>query len=215
MSFGIEIKNNDGDIVIDGKYQNHVIAESGSIIGTGLKTVSFGSSYAPARQPLLFARNTAGYVGLLGWTFSGGNINGFDCAVKDGGPTDWKLAVTPGGPSSETQGLRVFDAAGAVVFDSGLNYLKLIDALLLDYTGLPSGNVSHASGATPFYCLTSAYSRAMRQNTAETSLDLIAAFKAVNGTTVARTWFGFRQVGGVVNWGPHPVSATLLVMDAG
>lgn len=218
MTFGFKLYNDSGDLVIDHDFQNHVIAESGSASpgGNGIFSVSFAGSYAPSRQPLLFARCSDTHVGFVGWTFSAGNIVGFEYVVKGSGTVNWKLTVTPTGPSSDAYGLRVFDVGGAIVFDSGLDYLSLVDAITVNYSGFATGNQSHASATTPYYCLNSTYGRGMAQITDVSSVDLFPAYKAINGTTVNLDWAAPRSIGTIAaNWGPVPSSVTLLVADAG
>lgn len=217
MSFGLEFKNSSGDVVIDGDYQNHVIAESGS----ASSSVTFSGSYDIGRQPLLFVRCTTDHIAFARWAMSGSNVTGFQCAGKIGGASfDWKLAVTPSAPSGESHGLRVFDSGGKVVFDSGLDYLNLVDAIgVATVTGggaLKTGQSAHASAGTPFYCISSGLSFAAGQTSgAPTSGMFILGYKAVDGTHVDQDWALLQNVPGLFGVAPRPSAPTLLVVDGG
>ena len=224
MAFGLLIHNDNGDIVVDGDYQNHIIAETGSatppgtagvVVNVADTTVNFSSTYAPSRQPLLFGRHTASYIGFQRWTYDGsGNINGFRYANREGGGTfNWKLAVTPNAASGDTWGMRVFGATGNVVFDSGLDYLKINDIITVTYTSFATGNQTHASTTTPFYCLSAAAAWGIIVLGANRSR-AFAAYKAVDAVTAALHWVTPDLFGGGSAAGPAPQSAALLVAES-
>lgn len=217
MSFGLSIQNAAGDYQIDGDFQNHIIAETGSVAGApaGINTVVFAGSYLPSRLPLLFGRS-ASHVGFRNWNFSGSNIVGFDIAVMngEGGNTFfWKLAVTPAADSGDTFGLRVFNAAGALVFDAGHEYLKLIDAIAVSFAGFGTGNKAHASATNPYYCLNSGASRGLTTTIpAAQSGHRVAVWQPVSATAVHLNWATPSTVPADVGInGPFPAAATLLV----
>jgi len=216
VSFGLEFKNSSGDVVIDGEYQNHVIAESGS---ASAGPVTFSGSYDIGRQPLLFARCAADHIAFVRWTMSGSNVTGFQYAAKSGGSSfDWKLCVTPSAPSSESHGLRVYGGAGELVFDSGLDYLNLVDAVAIaTLTGggaLKTGQSAHASVGTPFYCISAGLSFAAQQTSgAPTSGMFVLGYKSVDATHVDQDWALLQNVPGLFGVGPRPLSPALLVMD--
>lgn len=74
----------------------------------------------------------------------------------------WFIACPAMGAGSDVWGMRVRDASGRIVFDTGKRYLKIIDAVRVGVsngcdgvrmpTGYP-GYVSHAGSADPYYCL--------------------------------------------------------------
>lgn len=160
MSFGLLAHNANGDTVIDSIFQNHVVAESGSNVlspvETGLYTFSFTNSYDWSQQPLIFVRSASNYAGMYSWTenLTTHKITGAGLAVSANSTTvNWKLLVTPGAAGSDTEGIRVYDDAGVIVFDSGLEYLPIVDAV--DVVPSSPGNFTHASATTPYYCVTS------------------------------------------------------------
>lgn len=214
MTFGISITNEAGDIVIDGEYQNHVIAEVGSAMPS---VVNFSGSYdINARQPLVFARCTGDHIGQIDWLMSGNNVTGFRCAGVNGGVSfDWKLAVRPSGPSADANGMRVFDGSGKVVFDSGLPYLNVVDALSYNATTFPVQTLTHASAGTPFYCLTTAVSYGVRQVAQNFSGSFVAAYKAIDATHVGQSWAHFgSDIQIVTGVQPRPATPRILVADA-
>lgn len=222
MSFGVQIENFSGEVVIDGEHPNHVYQESGSGSrggDSGDNVVSFGASYGIDRQPLIFARSTSFHVGFQKWTFDGsGNVNGFVWANRGAGSFDWRLFATPGGPSADTWGLRIYGSAGQLVYDSGLDYVNIADVIavpsLAGGVGLNTGNKSHASASEAWYCITSAaawgiFGPPMSRSRA------FSAWKAINGTTVDLNWAFPDLIGGSGNVGPIPSSMPLIVADLG
>jgi len=219
MTFGFQIQNSSGDVVIDADYQNHTVAETGSFTaaspGNVANTITFANSYAPGRQPMLFARCTGDFVGFYAWVFTGSNVTGATVYTRAGGSTvDWKLLATPTGASSDTFGARIYDGSGNLVFDAGLNYLNLVDAVSFTASG-PDQNVTHASATTPFYCISAGKIVAAAQTSgAPTSGFFIGGYKAINGTTVAQGVQIISEINGLTGFPLSPSSPTILVMDA-
>lgn len=217
MAFGFTISNNSGDIVVDSDYANHTIAESGNVASPalGISTITFASTYTFDQQPMIFGRCTGDFIGFIEWTLSGGNVSGFKYAAKAGGSSfDWKLAVTPTAASSDTYGLRIYDGSANLVFDSGLDYITLIDAITITPTSFATGNTTHNSGTTPFYCLSSGYCVGAHQTSAApTSGMFVIAYKAVDATHVGQDWVQIASIGALTGATPRPLFPTLLVMD--
>ena len=225
MSFGLLAHNDSGDIIIDAAFQNHVIVQSGtttisapndvgnaSLVSFGLPS---GSYYNFSLQPLLFVRSTTKYVSFASWHFAGPNgIDGADgfVIIPDSYPVtfDWKLVVVPTAQSAETEGIRVFDANSKAVFDSGLPYLSIVDAITISDPSL--GAFSHAAATTPFYCVTSGYM--FKNDISGAGNSYNSGYKAVSGTGGSSAWcsFGSSQTSSNVTL---PTSAIVLVGDAG
>lgn len=220
MSFGLLVQNSNGGTVIDQDFQNHYIAETGTVStpggGSADNVVTFSGSYAPSRQPLLFGRCTGGHICFQQWTFDGaGNITGFKYGNIEGSLTfNWMLAVTPSGASSDTFGLQVLDAGGNIVFDSGFKYLKIVDVISVNLFAYATGNFTHASATTPYYCWTAAASWA-RIFLGGASSRAYVAWQNVNGSTGHRNYVIPDLFPGSTNVGPIPSTAVLLVADAG
>lgn len=220
MTFGLLVQNNSGDLVVDSDYRNHVIVETGTVASpaAGLNTVSFASTYAIALQSMVFGRCTGDFIGFVRFTYSAGLVSGFQFAAKAGGSSfSWKLSVLSNTASGDAFGARIYDASGDLVFDAGLNYLALIDAIAittLSGSTFVTGNTAHASGTTPFYCLSSGASYGMHQTSgAPTSGYFAICYKAVDATHVGQDWTQIASVGAVSGIAPRPASPTLLVMD--
>lgn len=215
MSFGLLAHNNNGDTLIDSGFQNHVVAESKSGVGVGALgtffAVTFLGGYDPSQQPLLFVRCTSEHIAFYLWIVNPTThkITGaYVVADASTGTFDWKLLVAPGAVSSDTEGIRVFDGSSNVVFDSGLEYLPIVDAVTINPASV--GAFSHASATTPFYCATSGFALWSHSLPAT----YLLGYKAVSGTggdsgwcQEASRWDGTEY--------KAPSSCVLLVGDAG
>lgn len=219
MTYGLVAHNDNGDVLIDGIFQNHVIAESGSVSTThssgsgiyGPETVNFASTYNADQQPLVFVRSTGPYIALryFKYPIDDTTVNGFFYFASAATIAfDWKLVITPSGASADTEGIRVFDDAGTVVFDSGLDYLPIVDAVSITPSTAPS-TFAHVSATTPFYCLTSGYALKVDAGTNAYYL----GYKASTSTAGAFDWCKED----IVPAGTFiiPSSCTVLVGDAG
>ncbi len=164
MGYGIEIKNSSGNVIVDGEYKNFALYASGTAtlpaVG-GVTTVAFT---ATDQIPLIAIRNqsTAQYVSLWGIRKTGSNYDGF-YLIKANAVSydvDWRVYTAHPAVVAQDYGMRVHDAAGAILFDSGRNYFDIFQLnssislstpqLTEDAAGLYS-DISHVSVEDPFY----------------------------------------------------------------
>lgn len=208
MSYGLEIHNDDGDIVIDSVFQNHTKAEFGSSAGN--VTLTFSGTYAFTRNPLFWMRSTAGYAGFVRWVLDGSsNVTGVVVACSGGAAFSWVLTAAPSGVGSDSYGLRVYTAAGDVCFDSGLNYIRIVD--VLTFTGVAIK--THAAATNAFYCVSSGYQARAAQVSGSTSIVYTVGYKNLSTTSVGNFPTPVQTFLGVLNGGPQPSSVSLLVAD--
>lgn len=159
MSYGLQIWGNAGVLQIDSDYRNHIVVQSGSFSmpgGPGFNSATVAFANAWPDPPLIFAR-CAKSIALYGYSIDGsGNFSGFDIVgdTSDAAATvEYYVCALSPAISAETHGLRVYDAAGRLSFDSGLEYMKFAD--LVSYAPDPAGAeviVNH-EGSDAYYCL--------------------------------------------------------------
>ena len=167
MSYGLQIANAYGDIVIDDRYQNHIKVESG--VGSSGVTIMFATAYPFSRQPMLWTRCTTGYVGFQSWVLNGsGDVIGavlvaanysggsYSSLIAGSISYNWILTAHPAAPAGGDFGLRVYTPAGAVCFDSNYDYIRIKD--IIKFTvGNIYNPVSHASVANAYYCVSALF----------------------------------------------------------
>lgn len=168
MSHGLEVQNSGGDLVIDAAFANfEIVAEgSGTHNGTGL-TAYVDVSFPPTAQPpLVFVRSTSYGLACATLIKNGSGLYAsarlYSSAPYNTFAFDWFVAAPAGSSaSSDTWGMRVYDAGGDVVFDSGRRYVQFRDVVEIDLTAIGPGDfdvdgnfaVTHASIADAYYCL--------------------------------------------------------------
>jgi hypothetical protein len=171
MSFGIQVENANGHVVIDGEFRNHVIIASGSgttgsLAGFTLDSrvfkVTLGTPIALTRCPMIWGRigSDNAYMGLVAMEVNGSaELTGFwiGSDVNFGtGPArtvEWRVTAEANAGSGESFGFQVFDAAGGRVFDSGLAYLDIASASTPFALTDSGSTITYASNANPWFCL--------------------------------------------------------------
>lgn len=138
MSYGLKVLNDNLKLQIDATYTNYALHEHGEDISTIYQTydsrpkwyykvVSFSAS---TLQPPLIAikPSSAGYCGLYSYTKSGNNYTGFIIFSQEAVVTfSWQSFIPSTTKSSESYGLRVYDASSVLVFDSGYAQMIISD----------------------------------------------------------------------------------------
>ncbi len=174
MSFGIQIQNASGHVLIDGGFQNHAVVESGSattgalagfVLDSKAVKVSLTTPIALTRSPLIWGRigTDNAWMGLVGLEVNGSSeLTGFWLGSDNAygaGPArtiEWRITATPAAGSGAAHGFQVFQDSGALAFDSGLPYLDIVhvsNAFTLQ-TDWPLGTLlTYSSIANPWYCL--------------------------------------------------------------
>lgn len=169
MTFGLEVQTDSGDIIVDATYANHQVVESGSYTqaaAAAITTVTFAT--ALNYPPLIFA-SCSEYLYFYGYTKIGSQYTGFQTISGTGAAAHtvyyYVCAPTPA-VSSDTWGMRVWDASSNLVFESGRNYMKIKD--VVSYTTPTSGlgssvTINTVSGITaPYACLNAVQGRGTR-----------------------------------------------------
>ncbi len=171
MSFGIEVQNASGNIVIDGQFRNHAVVASGSgttaslggfVLDSKVFKATLGSPIALSRSPMIWGRigSDSAYMGLVGLEVNGSSeLTGFWIGSDNAfgaGPArtvDWQITAASVAGSGAAYGLQVFDSAGDRVFDSGLEYLDIAHASSV-FTLTDSGTTrTYSTLANPWFNL--------------------------------------------------------------
>ena len=174
MSYGIQIQNASGNLIIDGEFRNHAVMASGSattgslagfVLDSKVVKVSLGTAIALSRSPMIWGRIGAdnAWMGLVGLEVNGSSeLTGFWLGSDNAygtGPArtiEWRVTAAPASGSGLSHGMQVFDATGARVFDSGLDYLDIahVSSAFTLTTDWPVGTlITYPSLANPWYCL--------------------------------------------------------------
>jgi hypothetical protein len=140
MAYGIIVNGVAGRLVIDKDYSNYTQVASGSVsvsfiasnICKGIVPVS--SSYV--NPVILFQPPVGKAVSYWGSKLYGYSTSSFSVPYRICVP------VSSIGPSYEPYGIKVFDASGKCVFDSGHSVLNTLSAYSYSGTGLPTINAT-------------------------------------------------------------------------
>lgn len=166
--YGFRSESSDGFAQIDGAYSNYALWDSGYVSAVEVTTYPGGCiSYIKwnkaeisfpfgVPEPPLITVNGSGYIGLIGYIVSGGLYVGASIIAENATSIHYGLYAPASviGGESDVWGMRVFDGAGGVVFDSKYSYLLVRDVL----TGISVGNTySHAEVNFPHYVLGTHY----------------------------------------------------------
>jgi len=150
MGYGIEIRNTDGNVIIDGTYKNFSFYESGSTALTGNKqSISFATP--TALIPIIAIKPDTSYVSLLGYEKSGDNWTGF--TVHGNGTIYWKVYIAFSIIAGSTYGLLCYDADGNIVFDSNRTCFKIYSITTGISIAPTAGTqtINHADIENPYY----------------------------------------------------------------
>lgn len=164
MSYGLQVQNAGGDLVIDADFRNYQILVEGTSthFGTGLSAFVDVSFTATARPPLVFVRSTVWGLGQASMTR---NVSGlyntarlYSDAPFNTFSFDWFVAAPVDSASGDAWGMQVFNGAGLKVFDTGARYLQFRDVVPVSLQTLAADfdgtiDVTHASVADAYYCL--------------------------------------------------------------
>lgn len=124
MTYGFQALSSAGFVQIDEGFQNYRVIQTGS--GNTNSPISFPSV---PDGPIIMIRNLGNnFLHLHSLWATGFHLNGQNWPYENGGPYLFDYVVLgpqKGAVSAETFGLRVYDAAGLAVFDSGHGYLSI------------------------------------------------------------------------------------------
>jgi hypothetical protein len=164
MGYGIEIKNSNGDLIIDGNSKNFAEYASGSVSGTGgLQLVSFT---ATDQIPIVAIRPDAAvaikYAILFALHKTGSDYDGFYIVASLNLNVDYKVYVAhPAAAGSAQYGLHVWNEDGELIFDSSNKYFDIYSVTTgisitasINIEGAGSySDVSHPGISDPYYFL--------------------------------------------------------------
>ena len=158
MTYGLQVKNSSGNIIIDGQYKNYAEWATGTTtLGAYVTTISFTATDKMPLVALRPATNKA--VVLWGLRKTGSNYDGFYVIGSNGDSLDWKVYTAHPVASSETYGLRSYGSTGDLLFDSGYKYFSIFQINTGISLSNPAGgtldyeDISHGSISDPYYFL--------------------------------------------------------------
>ena len=185
MAYGFQVINTDGVVQVDQDYKNYALYSKTVLTG------SFGGSSINTSDPLPVP-STGTYIIAL-------QTNSTSYAARVYGSTIASYSTTASPPvvtayvfaapstSAEAHGLRVFNSAGEVVFDSGLKYMRVVYAgYIPDISASGGGPPYTYSGlASGSYAFVQAFSRQLYSYSGG----------APGSFTVFRDWYQSRSTG--------------------
>nr|MBC8360950.1 hypothetical protein [Candidatus Desulfatibia profunda] len=239
--YGLIVKNLSEEIQIDSIYRNLSLSQSGAsetisnnwneldpAAGDYWTRIALTSSALP---PLVLLRpDTDNFVAVMAFVQSGSNYVNVDIITEyDNGPTtiDWQCYRQNLSGSGINYGILVYNSAGALCFDSGLQYFKIhsIHSISLDTPPVLPGalptpsygdyeDISHAGISNPYYIL-SPGSQWMHATTGEppyvpsTAMLWKIGVKKLTSTSVRVGWFAYLfdqsdSIADTVNAGYNP-----------
>lgn len=166
MGYGLRVKNDSGELLIDSTYRNYEESELGTRTITNNNTsttwyTSIGIASSPLVPLILFRPNTNYYSSVVGYGKSGSNYNAFYMATHPAQSTsiNYICCRQSSVASAESYGLRVKNPSGDLVFDSGKKYFKVHSVHTISLSG-PSGGstattITHSGISNPYYILSS------------------------------------------------------------
>lgn len=144
-TYGLQIKNSSGNIIIDEINKNYSLYTSGNITMSGIGTFDTISFTATNQMPLIAIKPISGYeVILWGIKKTGSNYDGFYISGTSGQNLDYRI-YTAYVASSDIYGLRVMDASEVTIFDSGMEHFNIYSSSIGISLSTPT-NIDEASG---------------------------------------------------------------------
>lgn len=160
MGYGLKIYNDNGVLIIDGKYRNFSEYTSGSFSpnSNAYTTVSFT---ATSNLPLVGLQpqelGVGGSVSLIGYTKSGSNWTGFVASSLSISNINYKVYTSDTVNPADTYGLKVYDDSSNIVFHSGKKYfdIHLVDdsVAILPPPFYTNYDITHSDISNPYYFL--------------------------------------------------------------
>lgn len=169
MTFGIEVRNAEGDLGLDGGYKLHNLVYSGSVTlsTSSVTTTSFPSAITSQEPPLVAVKfNTPAYSMVYYARVNGtpGNWTGITWLLNlciPGSSTDsalvyYRVYATDWASPTDVFGLRVLDASGGLVFTAATQPPMFSAYVNAGTTGTINGSYSLVGHYTLFarYTLT-------------------------------------------------------------
>ena len=160
MSYGLQVYSAAGYVQIDETYANYSLIQAGTTT-TNLPVVVTGG----LSRTMVFVRIPYGQT--IASKISG-VTDAFKAAPIGLGATNftYEYRVYRRVPNTPTpgMGLQVFDAGGALTFDSNKSYARILSAALIDVTGLSSSAYVAGFGSQPWIWFDPLYTAAFTQS---------------------------------------------------
>jgi len=208
MAYGVKIKNQNGEIQIDGTYRNMSLKENGNSISVSNNNdpntyfTIINITATPLIPMILFQPNTDYFATISSYVKTGSNFSSFNAITQYNQTTtiNWKLYTETPDLSTEKYGLRIRNPSNNLVFDSGKEYTKILD--IQTVAPVPTSgyvDISHPSIENPFYLLSPI--GIWFRYTASTKLHYYykVGLKKLSSTSVRVGWFNFLLQ--VFDWG--------------
>ena len=209
MGYGLRVKNDSLEIQIDGVYRNfayssqdlsETIDNNADAAGDWFEKKAFTST---SLEPIVIVQpNTDHFICVDALSMSGSSYVGVYFVTEYGESTTIAYRIYKAIPTivGAGYGIRIYDAAGYPVFDSGHRYLKIVSISAINlanptYASNPYTNISHAAISNPYYFLTQ---RGWYVNS--TSVPSVMnhfkkiGIKKLTSTSVRVGWFNFYQI---------------------
>lgn len=143
MSYGLKVHNDSGFEQIDGTYSNY------ALVASGVAQAFSWVSYSLAQPPLIFARpvtipgDVFGKIDHPQRRFTLHSTNSTSIQYRIYAPAN--IVSNPGG-----WGFRVWNSGGALVFNSGHNYPRVVSVAYRDVETQGPINIPYPAGMTPW-----------------------------------------------------------------
>lgn len=192
MSAGIEVRNNVGDLVIDGTYRNLVLISKSTTTTT---TVIDQFSYVTINlngltgYPVVAVQSASGAWATV-QAYSNGNATVDIVARGSAGTTVTYFVFVLPTTAIDAGGFQVFDASGQLVFSAGHHYMRVAGSLTAHAgPGSPDVSLTLPAGKTyaVFQTTPMAYSKNV-SNQNDWYLYSMRGCFAVNGNLISKVW---------------------------
>lgn len=145
MAAGIEIRNSNSNLVIDGDFQNLALSSKFSVTCSVPDYAGYRGTFTAPANALVAVSDPK--VSVLLVSRSGGSYKYHLIRPTVGAATVYVFAPLTSTPS--TFGMQVFNESGSLVFDSGFKYLRVLDILNNPNLGPAAGG--SGTGETRYY----------------------------------------------------------------
>lgn len=162
VDYGVKIYNNDSKLIIDSKYRNHILVQSGSNTFTNSVTVNLTTP--TTKCPILATRNTNTTYVMCLWKFNqtGSNFVSFTLwtEISRTITVDWRVysSDVSTDESPPGYGLKIRNPSNELCFDSGCTHLDANEIKILSppnialiwTTPVPT-TINHPNISNPYY----------------------------------------------------------------
>jgi len=148
--YGLKVKNTKIELQIDGAYRNYVLLDSVDNYALSYGFNDINLSVNTTSPPIILIRPVTTSK-LMGWwdlNYSTPDYTGFTILCDTGGGNvDYRVYVATQENSDDSYGLRIKNAKGYTVYDTGYTPFKILDVTTITI----GGTYTHALISNPFY----------------------------------------------------------------